>query len=74
MSSAPSSATAVISLLVAMVSFQAGASIAKTLIPLVGAPGTTDLRLGISAVTMALLQRPWRNVPSRSRTNRRAAA
>jgi inner membrane transporter RhtA len=64
-SSAPSSATAVISLLVAMVSFQAGASIAKTLIPLVGAPGTTALRLGISAVTMALLQRPWRNVPSR---------
>jgi inner membrane transporter RhtA len=64
-SSAPSSAAAVISLLVAMVSFQAGASIAKTLIPLIGAPGTTALRLGISAITMALLQRPWRNVPSR---------
>jgi inner membrane transporter RhtA len=64
-SSAPSSAAAVISLLVAMVSFQAGASIAKTLIPLVGAPGTTALRLGISAITMAVLQRPWRNVPSR---------
>jgi inner membrane transporter RhtA len=64
-SSAPSSAAAVTSLLVAMVSFQAGASIAKTLIPLIGAPGTTALRLGISAVTMALLQRPWRNLPSR---------
>jgi inner membrane transporter RhtA len=55
----------VISLVVAMVSFQAGASIAKHLIPLVGAPGTTALRLGISAMTMALVQRPWRHLPSR---------
>jgi inner membrane transporter RhtA len=55
----------VISLLVAMVSFQAGASIAKQLIPLVGAPGTTALRLGMSAITMALVQQPWRRLPSR---------
>ena len=61
-----SSAAAVVSLIVAMVMFQAGASIAKHLIPLVGAPGTTALRLGISALTMALIQRPWRQIPSRS--------
>jgi inner membrane transporter RhtA len=65
-SSATSPAGAVIALLVAMVSFQAGASIAKQLIPLVGAPGTTALRLGISALTMCLIQRPWRSVPSRA--------
>jgi inner membrane transporter RhtA len=56
-------ARAVGALLVAMMSFQAGASIAKQLIPLVGAPGTTALRIGISALLVALLQRPWRSVP-----------
>ena len=66
MTSATSPAAAVISLIVAMVSFQAGASIAKQLIPIVGAPGTTALRLGISALTMCLIQRPWRQVPSRA--------
>ncbi len=40
------------SLVIAMISFQAGASIAKQLIPVVGAPGTTALRLGISALTL----------------------
>jgi inner membrane transporter RhtA len=49
-----------------MLSFQAGASIAKQLIPAVGAPGTTALRLGLSAVLVAVLQRPWRHVPSRA--------
>lgn len=58
--------TAVISLLVAMLSFQVGASVAKQLIPVVGAPGTTALRLGISALLLCVLQRPWRSVPSRS--------
>lgn len=70
MSSAPPDSTrtvaAVAALLVAMVSFQAGASIAKQLIPLVGAPGTTALRLGISAVLLSLAQRPWRSLPSRA--------
>ena len=56
---------ATVSLIVAMISFQAGASIAKQLIPVVGAPGTTALRLGISALTLCLAQRPWRTVPSR---------
>jgi inner membrane transporter RhtA len=70
MSTSPSAATrtasAVAALLVAMISFQAGASIAKQLIPLVGAPGTTALRLGISALLLALIQRPWRAVPSKA--------
>jgi len=57
---------ALISLLVAMLSFQVGASVAKQLIPVVGAPGTTALRLGISALILCLAQRPWRSVPSRA--------
>jgi inner membrane transporter RhtA len=48
-----------------MVSFQAGASLAKQLIPIVGAPGTTALRLGLSALLMWVAQRPWRAPPSR---------
>jgi inner membrane transporter RhtA len=57
---------AVVSLVVAMVSFQAGASVAKQLIPAIGAPGTTALRLGLSALIVCVLQRPWRSLPSRS--------
>src|SRR5688572_12560156 len=49
-----------------MMSFQAGASVAKQLIPVIGAPGTTALRLGLSAAIVAILQRPWRALPSRS--------
>lgn len=63
---APSTAAAVVSLVVAMTSFQAGASIAKQLIPVIGAPGTTALRLGLSALIVCVLQRPWRSLPSRS--------
>jgi inner membrane transporter RhtA len=49
-----------------MVSFQAGASVAKQLIPTIGAPGTTALRLGLSALIVCVLQRPWRSLPSRA--------
>jgi inner membrane transporter RhtA len=59
-------ATAVISATVAMVSFQLGATFAKQLIPALGAPGTTAVRLGLSALLLLVLQRPWRTVPSRS--------
>ena len=59
-------AAAIISATVAMVSFQVGATFAKQLIPAVGAPGTTALRLGLSALLVLVLQRPWRSVPSRS--------
>jgi inner membrane transporter RhtA len=64
--SSTSTAAAVASLVVAMVSFQAGASIAKQLIPAIGAPGTTALRLGLSALIVCVIQRPWRSPPSRS--------
>ena len=64
--SSTSTAAAVVSLLVAMASFQAGASIAKQLIPAIGAPATTALRLGLSALIVCILQRPWRSLPSRS--------
>ena len=66
MTSSSSTIAAVVSLVVAMVSFQAGASVAKQLIPAIGAPGTTALRLGLSALIVCLLQRPWRTLPSRS--------
>jgi inner membrane transporter RhtA len=55
---------ALTALVVAMASFQVGASIAKHLIPQIGAPGTTALRLGVSALIMAALQRPWRALPA----------
>ena len=64
--SSTSTAVAVVSLIVAMVSFQGGASIAKQLIPAIGAPATTALRLGLSALIVCILQRPWRSPPSRS--------
>src|SRR5215510_5475534 len=55
---------AIAALLGAMASFQAGASIAKTLIPQIGAPGTAALRVGLGALIVALVQRPWRVMPT----------
>jgi inner membrane transporter RhtA len=60
-----SSLLAVAGLVAAMLSFQVGASLAKQLIPIVGAPGTTALRSGISALLLAVIARPWRALPSR---------
>ncbi len=57
---------AVTSATIAMVSFQLGATFAKQLIPTIGAAGTTALRLGLSAILLLGLQRPWRTVPSRA--------
>ncbi|WAH56339.1 threonine/homoserine exporter RhtA [Pseudomonas silvicola] len=47
-------------LMIAMASIQSGASLAKTLFPVIGAQGTTTLRLIFAAVIMVLLLRPWR--------------
>ena len=47
-------------MLVAMISVQSGAAIAKGLFPRVGAEGATTLRLVISAVIMAAVWRPWK--------------
>ena len=45
---------------IAMLSFQAGAALAKELFPLVGAAGTTALRLSLAALMLTVLWRPWR--------------
>jgi len=47
-------------LLISMVSYQCGASLAKHLFPLVGAQGATAYRLGLSALMLLLWRRPWR--------------
>ncbi|HEX8542409.1 MAG TPA: threonine/homoserine exporter RhtA [Pseudomonas sp.] len=47
-------------LLIAMASIQTGASLAKSLFPIVGAQGTTTLRLVFASVILLLTLRPWR--------------
>lgn len=47
-------------LLIAMTSVQTGASLAKSLFPLVGAQGTTTLRLIFASILMIVILRPWR--------------
>lgn len=53
------------SLLLGVLSFQCGAALAKQLFPLVGAQGATALRLGLSALILWLLRRPWRRLAGR---------
>lgn len=52
-------------LLIAMLSFQCGAALAKQLFPLVGAQGTTAMRLGLGALILWLVRRPWRRLAGR---------
>lgn len=47
-------------LLIAMCSIQSGASLAKSLFPLVGAPGVTALRLALGTLILVLFFKPWR--------------
>jgi inner membrane transporter RhtA len=47
-------------LLIAMLSLQGGASLAKTLFPSVGATGITALRLGFGTLILCLIFKPWR--------------
>ncbi|MFC4763561.1 EamA family transporter [Dyella koreensis] len=51
-------------LVIAMVSYQCGASLAKHLFPQVGAQGATAYRLGLSALILLLWRRPWRRLGS----------
>ncbi|TDB62648.1 threonine/homoserine exporter RhtA [Photorhabdus khanii] len=50
----------VILLLLAMTSIQGGASLAKTLFPVIGAPGVTALRLGLGTIILFIIFKPWR--------------
>jgi len=44
--------------LLAIISVQCGAAIAKSLFPVIGAIGTTSIRIGISAIILLLVYRP----------------
>lgn len=46
--------------ILAMISIQTGASIAKHLFPIVGASGATAMRLAFAATILVLTTRPWR--------------
>lgn len=49
---------AIPAVLLSMISVQGGASIAKSLFPVLGAAGTSSLRIGLSAVIMCIVNRP----------------
>lgn len=47
-------------ILIAMMSIQSGASLAKSLFPLVGAPGVTGLRIALGTLILVVVFKPWR--------------
>ncbi|MGU9934349.1 threonine/homoserine exporter RhtA [Enterobacter asburiae] len=47
-------------ILIAMLSIQSGASLAKSLFPLVGAPGVTALRIVLGTTILVVIFKPWR--------------
>lgn len=47
-------------LLLSMISIQSGASLAKTLFPVIGAPGVTALRLLLGTAILLVIFKPWR--------------
>ncbi|HBM8320317.1 TPA: threonine/homoserine exporter RhtA [Enterobacter cloacae] len=47
-------------ILIAMLSIQSGASLAKSLFPLVGAPGVTALRIALGTLILVVIFKPWR--------------
>ncbi|MGZ5278337.1 MAG: EamA family transporter [Pseudobdellovibrionaceae bacterium] len=44
-----------------MLSIQGGASLAKSLFPIIGASSTTTLRIGFAAILLCLIWKPWRH-------------
>lgn len=64
------SMTPIILLVVAIVSVQGGAALAKTLFAEIGPEGVTAWRLGFSAIILLLVFQPWkRNLPKKNRIN-----
>lgn len=53
-------ALSVAAVVAGMVSLQCGATFAKNLFPVVGASGTSSLRVGFSALILMAVWRPWR--------------
>jgi inner membrane transporter RhtA len=49
-----------------MISLTLGASIAKTLFPLAGPSGTTVIRLGLAAMMLVIVWKPWRRKLTRA--------
>ncbi|MGO1310288.1 MAG: threonine/homoserine exporter RhtA [Kluyvera intermedia] len=47
-------------ILISMLSIQSGASLAKSLFPLIGAPGVTALRLALGTLILVVVFKPWR--------------
>ncbi|WP_155033424.1 threonine/homoserine exporter RhtA [Enterobacter hormaechei] len=47
-------------ILIAMISIQSGASLAKSLFPLIGAPGVTALRIALGTLILVVVFKPWR--------------
>lgn len=60
-------------ILIAMLSIQFGASVAKGLFPVAGPVGTTALRVFISALILVLVMRPWKESYSGKRMKSLAA-
>jgi inner membrane transporter RhtA len=54
----PGPAAPILALLGSMVSIQVGAALAQHLFPVVGAPGTTALRVGLAALILLAIRRP----------------
>jgi inner membrane transporter RhtA len=52
-------------LLLAMIAFQCGAALAKQLFPVMGAQGATAMRLGLGALVLWCIRRPWRRLAGR---------
>jgi len=50
----------IMALFISMLSIQSGASLAKTLFPLIGAPGVTAVRLALGTLILAIIFKPWR--------------
>ncbi|MCW4741677.1 threonine/homoserine exporter RhtA [Enterobacter hormaechei subsp. hoffmannii] len=47
-------------ILIAMMSIQSGASLAKSLFPLIGAPSVTALRIALGTLILVVVFKPWR--------------